>query len=115
MTLRDKQALFATHIARLIIWANSQANVRVRVGWFYDPPNSGSQRSDKSLHRSRLAADLILDKWDTEKSQWIYQTKTDAYEFMGRRWKRQHELCEWGGDQDRNDGNHFSLSHGGRW
>lgn len=115
MTLSDKQALFCALIAKLVTWANGRPGVRVRFGWVYDPPGSDSGRSPKSLHRERLAADLILDLWDEGLGKWSYQRTTAAYEFLGKKWRSLDPLCEWGGSDGRSDGNHFSLGHGGRW
>lgn len=119
MGLREKQVLFAMLISRLVYAANRKRGVNVRFAEVYDPPGSKSGRKSRSLHRSRLAADLILDLWDPKKRKWVYQRDTKAYAFLGRAWYRLHPLCEWGGASrdgtPRHDGNHFSLSHGGRW
>ena len=123
MKLSDKQALFADLLVDLIDWTkwewaahHEHRQARIRFGWVYDPPGkTGSSRSIRSLHRSRLAADLMLDLWDKKQGQWIYQRSTAAYRPLGERWESMHELCEWGGSGNRNDGNHFSLRHGGRW
>ena len=116
MTLSEKQALFTTLLGHLILFASIDPDTRLRFGWVYDPPNTGSKfRSSKSLHRSRLAADLIPDIYDPNTNAWVYQRSTKAYEPLGKYWESLHELCEWGGSGNRNDGNHFSLRHRGRW
>jgi hypothetical protein len=62
-----------------------------------------------SLHRSRLAIDLNL---------WIYgkyQTKGESYRALGEYWESLSTKgveCCWGGRFS--DGNHFSISFGGR-
>jgi len=61
-----------------------------------------------SLHRLKLAIDLILFKngepcWDSEQ-----------YEPLGIFWKSLNPLCRWGGDFSNPDGGHFSLTHQGR-
>jgi hypothetical protein len=116
VSLTEQQALFATLLARLILWVQAQPGMRVRLGWVYDPPDTGSTfRSSRSLHRHRLAADLILDLQEGLGGEWVYQTTTEAYAPLGRHWLTLDPLCEWGGSGDRGDGNHFSLRHGGRW
>lgn len=62
----------------------------------------------KSLHRLKLAIDLILFRngqpcWDTE-----------DYKQLGEYWKSLHPLCRWGGDHRNPDGGHFSIAHQGR-
>jgi len=52
-----------------------------------------------------LAVDLELFK------DGAYLTKTEDHKALGEYWKTLHELCRWGGDFD--DGNHYSLTHGG--
>ena len=105
MTLRQKQSLFARCMAQLIIemYARgyevtlAESYRRKGVGWA------------KSLHRKRLAQDLNLFL------NGRYLTSTKAHEQFGIWWERlgmrkQIPLC-WGGRF--NDGNHYSLSHGG--
>lgn len=115
MKLSDRQALFAELVAKLILWAAKQPNMRVRLAQAYDPLNSNSGRSTTSLHRSRLAIDLVLDIYNPDTGKWEYQRTTEAYAPLGKHWKSMHELCEWGGDNGRRDGNHFSVSYAGRW
>ena len=111
MTLREKQSLFVTLVAELIQHAN---------GLGYALTFGEAQRSAEeaarlaklgkgianSLHTSRLAIDLNLFK------DGVYHTSTDAHRPLGEWWEAQHELCRWGGRF--NDGNHYSLTHGGR-
>lgn len=117
MRLSDKQSEFATAIAKLITWANKRQDMRVRLGWAYDPPGSNSGRGASSNHRARLAVDLILDVWDG--SRWVYATDTESYRKLGEKWWSLDERCEWGGESRagrwRGDGNHFSFKHNGRW
>jgi len=113
MTLREKQSLFAYLVARLILrattlgyeitlgeaWrskAAAEANVAAGTGILY------------SLHRSKLAIDLNLFK------DGKYLSSTEAHRVLGEWWERQHELCRWGGRFKRRDGNHYSMTHGGR-
>jgi hypothetical protein len=61
-----------------------------------------------SLHRQKLAIDLILFK--AGEPCW----SSSQYQELGSWWKQQHELCRWGGDFRSPDGGHFSLTHKGR-
>ena len=60
-----------------------------------------------SLHCQRLAIDLIL-----RTSTGVYLKNTPDYEPLGIYWEKLHPLCCWGGRFS--DGNHFSITHGGR-
>lgn len=105
MTLRQKQSLFARMVALLILKAY-ELGYEVTLAWAYDPPDSGSGRSPGSLHRVRLAIDLNLFK------DGRYLSTTEAHRQLGEWWEQQHPLARWGGRF--NDGNHYSLEHGGR-
>lgn len=105
LTLGQKQRLFTKHVALLILKAY-ELGYEMSLAWAYDPPDSGSGRSPRSLHRSRLAIDLNLFK-DGE-----YLTSTEDHRELGEWWEHQHELACWGGRF--NDGNHYSFTHDGR-
>lgn len=107
MTLRQKQSLFAKLAARLILKA-FDLGYEVTLGDAYRDPRC-PYGSEVSLHRQRLAIDLNLFK------DGRYLTSTAAHRVLGEWWQKQHELCEWGGLGERNDGNHYSLRHQGRW
>jgi len=66
--------------------------------------NGRSGGIDNSLHRDRLAADLLLFR------DGMYLTETADYEPMGQKWESMGGT--WGGHFK--DGNHFSLAYGGR-
>ena len=109
MKLSDKQALFTDLISRLTLAVNGCDGWRIRDGDCYR-----DERCDyghpRSLHRKRLARDLVVDKRDAA-GRWRWQTRTEAYEWIGEQWERMNPLCRWGGRFG--DGNHFSISHGG--
>jgi len=113
MKLTDKQAAFAYAVSDLIYWINSKphngASYRVRFAHALRcrdcPVGMGN-----SLHKERLAVDLILDK--LVNGSWVYQRSTKAYRFLGEKWETMHELARWGGRFG--DGNHLSFEHGGR-
>ncbi len=113
MTLRQKQSLFARLIATLITWAYSEG-YEITLSEAYRTPEQARLNAMRgtgivsSLHCKRLAFDLNLFK------DGKYLTKTEDHRFLGERWKQMHPLCRWGGDFQRRDGNHYSLTHGGR-
>ena len=114
MKLSDKQAKFARMIALLILQADA-LGYRVRFADAYRDPRvfgkvgvkKGYGRA-RSLHKSRLAVDLVLDKRIGDR--WVYQRSTTAYTPLGEYWESIGG--SWGGRFS--DGNHFSLEHGGR-
>jgi hypothetical protein len=117
--LSDEQAIFNQQITALTVLVNSTGRYRIRDGDCYrDPRCAKSYGSPKSLHKSRLARDLILDK--LIKGKWQYQRSTKAYEWVGLIWKQLDPKNRWGGDfphdppRSVKDGNHFSRAYGGR-
>ncbi len=118
MNLRQQQSLFLLLFARLIIWANEQANMSVTAGELHrtDEQHLINRRKKltkalRSLHQDRLAGDLNLF------IKGVYQTKTEAYEPLGKYWNTLHPGCRWGGDWNEDgkmndgfpDGNHFEF------
>jgi len=119
VTLSEKQATFTACLARLILWADDQPNVRVRlreVGrypWVAATMAFFGRGVEKSTHTAFCAADLVLDRLEDD-GTWVYQKSSEDYDFLGERWKAMHHLARWGGDfSGRKDGNHFSFEHGG--
>lgn len=115
MTLGQKQRLFASLIPRLIDFALDNG-YQVTFGDAYRDPrvhgNHGEKKSYSSAdsnHKLRLALDLNLFK------DGKYLMKTEDHRPLGEYWKSLHPLCEWGGDEGRNDGNHYSFNHDGSW
>ena len=113
MTLRQKQSLFARHVAALIAQAYAMG-YEVTLGDAYRSPEEAARLSKAgkgiatSLHTQRLAIDLNLFK-DGQ-----YLSSTEAHRPLGEWWEQQHELARWGGRFKRPDGNHYSFTHGGR-
>jgi hypothetical protein len=105
-TLREKQSLFAWLLARLIL-KMYDAGYEVSVGSVFALAGEGGHMPG-SLHTLKLAADLNLYK------NGVYLTTTEAHEAFGEWWESQHELCRWGGRFKKPDGNHYSITHGGR-
>lgn len=115
MKLGQKQRLFSRLLAELVIWAydngyefaqgDGKRDKRV-FGEMGEKKGYGSRNSN---HKLKLAHDydLFIDG--------KYMTTTEAHRPIGEKWESMHELCEWGGSGDRNDGNHYSMRHNGRW
>lgn len=98
MTLREKQSLFVTMVARLIDFATING-YELTFGDTYP----SKQHKPNSLHAMGLAIDLNLFK----KGQ--YLSATEDHETLGLFWESIGG--SWGGRF--NDGNHYSLEHGG--
>ena len=101
MTLRQKQARF-THMVALLILHAEQLGYTVSFGDAYRDPRV-KYGLKTSLHRKRLAVDLNLFK------DGRYQRTTKSHEPLGLYWESIGG--SWGGRFD--DGNHYSLEHGG--
>lgn len=114
MTLREKQSAFAELVARLIAQALVMG-YQVTLGEVYRSPEEAERQAKEgngikdSLHTLRLAIDLNLFR------NGVYLGASEAYQPLGEWWERMsvNDLqCCWGGRFG--DGNHFSVSHGGR-
>ncbi len=111
--IRRKQLLFAQLLPLLIIRAQ-QLGYGVVIGPCYRTAEEAQRKVEAgtgihpSLHELCLAADIYL--FD-ERGYGDYLQETPHYEPIGLWWEAQHELCSWGGRF--NDGNHFSIRHGG--
>ena len=108
-TLRQKQSRFAQMAAALIRKA-AELGYEVTLGDAYrDPKVFGAMGvrmgygESRSAHKQRLAIDLNLFK------DGRYLEGTDAHRPLGEWWEAQGGA--WGGRF--NDGNHYSLEHGG--
>lgn len=104
MRLGEKQELFSILIAQHVVWLYEQG-YKVRTGHAMRCKNCPVGRAT-SLHKSKLAEDLNLFK-DGD-----FLTTTEDHRISGEKWESRHELCSWGGRF--NDGNHYSVKHGGR-
>lgn len=114
MTLGEKQRLFTQLIGRLIEWAY-QNGYELSFGDAYrDPRVHGdfgqkkSYSSANSVHKQRLAVDFNLFNGG------VYQPSSESHRKLGEYWKSLHPDCRWGGDFTTADGNHYSMTHGGR-
>jgi hypothetical protein len=114
MTLREKQSLFATLAAKLILRAH-EMGFAVTLGEAYRSPEEAARLASlgkgikASLHTQRLAIDLNLFR------DGVYLSNVDDYRPLGEWWETQSfdgATCCWGGRF--RDGNHFSIGHNGR-
>lgn len=120
MTLGQKQRLFTQLIGHLIAYAYANGFELTFGDAYRDPRVHGdlgtkkSYSSAGSVHKERLAVDFNLFK------DGVFQTTTEAHKTLGAYWKSLHPECRWGGDfQDsagrpKPDGNHYSMTNGGR-
>lgn len=109
-SLGMKQELFAYMLALLIEEAHKRG-YRIRVGevWRSDAAAAATplgRRGVRSLHQDKLAVDINLFR------DGVYLDETEDHRELGEWWERLHPLASWGGHF--NDGNHYSLTHGGR-
>jgi len=74
----------------------------------YEPMlgKEGLKHMEHSLHYEGLAWDIDLTK------NGVYLSKTEDHEVFGKFWKTLDPDCCWGGEWG--DGNHFSITMGGR-
>lgn len=114
MTLRQKQSVFARLVAGLIMRIDSEG-YEVTFGETYRTPEQAALNAKAgkgiaaSLHTQRLAIDLNLFK------DGKYLSASESHRRFGDWWEalstREYTCC-WGGRFG--DGNHYSISHGGR-
>lgn len=114
MTLREKQSLFALKVGHLLSHVGDMG-FAATLGEAYRSPEEAARLAKagkgiaKSLHTLRLAIDINLFR------DGRYLTRSEDYAIVGSWWEAQSfdgvEFC-WGGRFK--DGNHFSISHGGK-
>lgn len=105
LSLRAKQSLFVLLIGRLITYVYAQG-WELTLADGYRPDMKGHMPG--SLHYIRLALDLNL----FVDGKWIADGDHPAWVAIGEYWEGLNPLCRWGGRFQ--DGNHFSLAHGGK-
>jgi len=110
MTLGQKQRKLTRMIAQLIVFAYDNGYELTFGDAYRDPRvhgNVGQKKSysaASSLHKERLAVDFNLFR------DGVYLTSTEDHRPLGEFWESIGGT--WGGRF--NDGNHYSLEHGGR-
>lgn len=109
MTLGEKQRKFTRMVADLIVFAYD-LGYELTFAEAYRTPEQAALNAkagkgiSSSLHLDRLAVDFNLFR------NGKYLTKTEDHRALGEFWESIGGT--WGGRF--NDGNHYSLSHGGR-
>lgn len=111
MTLGQKQELFMRLLPRLLDFIHSR-EYAVRGGELLRDERVAEMNAItgkgivNSLHREKLAIDLNL----FHKGKFL--TSSVDHKPFGEYWESLHPLCSWGGRFG--DGNHYSITHGGR-
>lgn len=100
--LGDKREKFTRYLAVLLTYMLNK-NYRPRIG------KDGQVHMKESLHYQGLAVDIDLFSKDN-----VYLTKTEDHQIFGEYWKTLDKDCRWGGDFSNPDGNHYSVTFGGR-
>lgn len=112
MTLGEQQRRFLPLVAKLIDWTYAQG-FELTAGELYRTPEQAALNAQNgsgiahSLHTQRLAVDLQLFKYG------VYLTDPGAYRPLGEFWKTLDADATWGGDFQKVDADHFSLTFGG--
>jgi hypothetical protein len=113
VTLREQQSLFV-RLVGLLIERAYQLGYELTFGEAYRTPEQAARNAimgigtRNSLHVERLAVDFNLFR----DGQFLSDSRDHAE--LGEYWKSLHPLCRWGGDFTKPDGNHYSMSRGGR-
>ena len=99
--LGDKRKEFTRGLAQLLIEMISEG---------YEPMvgKDGLKHMKGSLHFEGLAIDIDLTKDGN------YLGKTEDHKHFGEFWKSLGSDFCWGGDFSKPDGNHYSVTYGGR-
>lgn len=112
-TLGEKQRRFTAMVGCLIKFAYDNG-YELTFGDAHRDERVHGQYGEKlsysaafSNHKLRLAIDFNLFK------DGIYLTETEDHRPLGEFWESLGGT--WGGRDGRNDGNHYSLEHEGRW
>jgi hypothetical protein len=105
--LGDKRKLFTKCVAQLLV-KMLERNYKPMIG------KDGLKHMKNSLHYDGLAIDIDLCDRNGK-----YLSTTDDHRDFGEYWESLDPLCFWGGnglkdDGLKHDGNHYSITQGGR-
>lgn len=112
LKLSEKQRIFVWNLHSLIAWTYDQG-YELTLGEAFRTPEQAALNAQSgsgianSLHTRRLAIDLNLFR----NGEWMQHS--EDFRPLGQYWKTLHELNCWGGDFQKADGNHFSMTDGG--
>jgi len=112
VSLGEQQRRFTELVGRLIQWAYANG-FELTFGDAYRSPEQAALNAktgagiSNSLHTKRLALDfnLFVDG--------VFKTDSEAHRPLGEYWKSLDQLCRWGGDFRKPDGNHYSMEFEG--
>lgn len=112
MTLRELQSLHVRLTAQLIEFAYK---LGYELTWGQTVRTESEAESNaasgagikNSLHKVGLAVDLNLFK----DGKWL--SNSEDHKPLGDFWKTLNPLCCWGGDFQKKDGNHYSITFNG--
>lgn len=114
MNLRQARCIFAQCLAELILYANNKG-FQIAFAEGMDRVTAKDPTTDHmkgSLHEIGLAQDIDLY------ANGIYLDKTEHHAFLGNQWKqignKYGVTLAWGGDFNKPDGNHYSLTWEGK-
>jgi hypothetical protein len=109
--LLDNQTIFARNVSALLKYI-FDTGFLCTLGEAYRTPEQARWNADhgsgivNSLHCERLAIDLNLFSASGE-----YFKTDQQYKQIGDYWKKLNAKNRWGGDFQREDGNHFEMQN----
>jgi D-alanyl-D-alanine carboxypeptidase len=109
MTLGEQQSLFVVLSVQFMQWVLAQGYELTYGEAWRSPAEAQIDQQEgigvaNSLHTLRLAIDLNLKK------DGVLLTTKDDYAPLGAQWLTMHELARWGGNFQKIDADHFSLT-----
>ena len=112
-TLRQKQSRFARSVPLLLQFMTAKGyEYTLGEAWRTQAQANANAASgagiSNSLHIDRLAIDINLFK------DGVYLADSESHRPFGEFWKSLGDDHAWGGDFSKPDGNHYSITHGGR-
>ena len=105
--LKEQRIKFTKYLCRLIEFGSAGV-YSIALGRDFDEDYENMRHMKGSLHYLGLANDLALY------IDGVYAKDTESYRWLGDYWKALDPDCRWGGDFKNPDGNHFSMTFGGK-
>lgn len=142
MTLGQKQRLFSSLFAKLILWAYA-CGYEITFGETYRSDEQaeinalGPEGRETLIHWLEIGPKELKGLAETLKNNvgsgirgtlhelrlasdinlfmnGAYLMASESYRPLGEKWKSFDPQCRWGGDFPKPDGNHFSIAHEGK-